>query len=585
MKRREFIAGGAGLATCVLLPTACDRWRVPTPTDYPVPIGALVDTHCHIFNGSDLPSVRFLKIVVAKAYPREAVRVLDIDDPDVLDGIIAILLWIVGSTRAPTAAQELKVLDRVARAEARNADIAANEAAVIDAVAKMVADGSIAVSDEVSPESMRKVRNALFAAAGESALSVSDSELTPPEARAVAEKAYRSSFDLGLLLRWFALFTRYRYVLSEQLVDDYRRQAFKPALLCPALIDYDFWLGQYVDDTPLPDQVTVMGRLARRTSGPVVHGYVAFDPLRQVAHDLGHARQFDPLALVDRAIREEGFLGVKLYPPMGFRAIGNADECQTYPDLQIIRAIADSAVDEGAYDHCSPRPIEGSLVVGRKLDGAMERLFDLCVKHDACVMAHANNSNGSNEAYGKRADPAYWVGVFRRWPSLRVTLAHFGSFDSISAGSQTQSLPEGSWEWTLGRYLKEQPGAPVFADISFLTEIAGQSAEELAKYAGIVRRWIQEFDPGCEHLLFGSDWLMLGADAAYQGYTQRIATFFRNSVGLDDVRMARLFRVNSARFLGLRDNDPTRTRLLKFYDAHGVPRERLPDLSLDVAMR
>lgn len=584
MKRRDFIARSVGVATCMLLPTACDRWGGAKPTDYPTPIGLLVDTHCHIFNGSDLPSERFLKIVVAKAYPKEAVRVLDIDDPDVLDGIIAILLWIVGSTRAPTSAQEIKVLDMQTRAEARNSTVAANEAAVIDAIAKMVADGSIAVSEDVSPDSMRKVRNALFAAAGESALAVNDNELTPPEARAVAEKAYRSSFDLGVLLRWFALFTRYRHVLSEQLVDDYRHQSFKPLLLCPALIDYDFWLGQYIDDTPLPDQVTVMGRLARRKSGPVVHGYVAFDPLRQVAYDLGHAKQFDPLALVDHAIREEGFLGVKLYPPMGFRAIGNDDQCQTYPDLPIIRTIAGSDDDSSVYGQCSPRPIDGSLVVGKKLDAAMARLFDLCVKQDACVLAHANNSNGSNKDYGKRADPAYWLDVFQRWPSLRVSLAHFGSFDSISAGSEINLLPDASWEWTLGRYLKEYPNAPVFADISFLTEIAGKSANELAKYADTVRRWIREFDTGCEHLLFGSDWLMLGADAAYKGYTQRVARFFRNSVGLDDVQMERLFYGNSAHFLGLRDNDPTRTRLLRFYDTHGVPRQRLPDLSTAATM-
>lgn len=581
MKRREFVAASASLTSIVLLP-GCNWWHERPDYDFPVPTASLIDAHCHVFNGSDLPSVRFLKIVVAKAYPKEAVRVLDIDDPDVLDGVIAILLWIVGSTRAPTAEKEIKVLDKDERAERRNVETAANEEAVIDALTQMVAEDAIAVSDDISPVAVRKARAALFAAAGENELAVSDARLTSSESRVIAEKAYRSSFDLGILLRWFALFTRYRYVLADQLTADYRRQAYQPVLLCPALIDYDFWLGQYIDKSPLPEQVLVMGRLSKRKTGPVVHGYVAFDPLRQIAYDMGRATQFDPLGLVQRAIQDEGFLGVKLYPPMGFRAIGNADPCQSYPDLPIIREIMASGQDDHNYENCIKKPIEGSSVVGVKLDAAMERLFEFCDRQDACIIAHANNSNGSNENYGLRADPAYWVEVFKRWPTLRVTLAHFGSFDTESATSKGTPMPDGSWEWALGNYLKENANAnaPVFADISFLTEIAGKSPEELAKYAGMVRRWIDEFDPTCSQLVFGSDWLMLGANPAYEGYVKRVDSFFRNSIGLDKMQMTRLLSNNAARFLGLREGDAPRDRLRRLYAKHGIPFSRLPNFEV-----
>lgn len=575
MKRREFVAAGLVLTSGVLMP-GC-RWR-PHRVDAkdPVPIASLIDVHCHIFNGSDLPSVRFLKIVVAKAYPKEAVRVLDIEDPDVLDGVIAIFLWLVGSTRAPTAWRETKVLDKAERAERRNATLAANEDAVIGALAQMVAEGAIAVSDNVSPAAIRKVRSALFAAAGETGLAVSDAGLTAAESRVIAEKAYRSSFDLGLLLRWFALFTRYRYVLAEQLAADYRRQAYTPQLLCPALIDYDLWLGQYVDGSPLPEQVRVMGRLARRKSGPVVHGYVAFDPLRQAAYDLGKVTEFDPLKLVQTALLDEGFVGVKLYPPMGFRATGNVDPCQSYPDLSIFREIMASSEDHQDYSACTRTPAVGSAIVGAKLDAAMERLFEVCSIQHACIIAHANNSNGSNEHYGLRADPAYWVSVFKRWPALHVTLAHFGSFETESVALQGIAMPEGSWEWALGQYLKAHPEAPVFADISFLSEIAGKSPVEISRYAAIVRRWIDAFDPTCRHLLFGSDWLMLGASPAYDGYVKRVDAFFRNAVGLDNIQMSRLFNLNAAHFLGLREGDAARDRLRQFYAKHNVPISRLP---------
>ena len=55
---------------------------------------------------------------------------------------------------------------------------------------------------------------------------------------------------------------------------------------------------------------TLMGRIARRKTGPVVHGYVPFDPLRQAAWDAGVYKAFDPMSLVKKALREDGFIKV-----------------------------------------------------------------------------------------------------------------------------------------------------------------------------------------------------------------------------------------------------------------------------------
>jgi predicted TIM-barrel fold metal-dependent hydrolase len=287
---------------------------------------------------------------------------------------------------------------------------------------------------------------------------------------------------------------------------------------------------------------------------------------------------FNPLELVKRAIIEEGFLGVKLYPPMGFKPYGNAaDFCQTYPDTDIFRDLRGEAPDDSETVDCKPRPAAGSIIVGQKLDRAMTNLFDLCIAEDASVIAHAGDSNGSAAGYGRRADPAHWVPVFRRWPKLRVALAHFGSFEARSASAPTETtLPEASWEWTFGRYLKEAQDPPVFADISYLTEIFDQSPAGLSEYALTFRRWIDAFDPQCRHLMFGTDWTMLGLDPAYEGYTNRVYVFFKESCGFDQVKLNNLFFGNATRFLGLRQSDGTRNRLLRFYDAHNLPRERLP---------
>lgn len=576
MKRREVVLGGASGG--LMLMAGCANQRSETGTG---PMRPLIDVHTHIFNGSDLPTVRFMKIIVLKHYPTQALKTLDIDDKDVVDQLIAMLTWIVGRTRAPTAYDEVKVLDREQPAQPANLAGAQNDAAVIDAVATFTFDRGLGVTNEEgAPLNLGKLRRSIFRAAEEDALGTSGAPLSEQEARAVAEKAYRSKYDLGLLLRWFALFTRYRHDLAEQLARDHASQPgtrFQAALICPALIDYDFWLGEYVDRSPLPAQVTVMGRLARRRTGPAVHGYVGFDPLRQVAFESGTFRAYEPLALVRKAIREEGFLGVKLYSPMGYRPFGNSDRCQTYPDIASIKKVLAGTGTDPQTAGCSPRPADGSRVLGERLDAAMSRLFDTCVREDAVILAHTNDSNSAGENYSKRADPGYWLEVFRRWPALRVGLAHFGSFSAESVARPPGATGEAAtWEWTVGRFLQAHPSAPVYADISYLVEIVGQSAADGAKYARTFGNWVRQFDPECRHLMFGTDWTMLGLDPAYEGYTDRVYRYFQSVLGFSGPMLDRLFGENAAAFLGLRENDGVRKRLLAFYQRHGVPAARLP---------
>jgi len=322
-----------------------------------------------------------------------------------------------------------------------------------------------------------------------------------------------------------------------------------------------------------------MGRIARRKTGPVVHGYVGFDPLRQVSYEAGIFKAYDSMALVRKAVREEGFVGVKLYSPMGYRPMGNADKCQTYPVEQnkTIEKLLEGAPPDPTTADCKPRPADGSAALGRKLDGAMSRLIDTCVQENAVVLAHTNDSNGANVEFSHRADPAYWLSVFRDWPQLHVALAHFGSFNADSAAKPPGATGvEASWEWTIGRFLAANPAAPVYSDISYLVEIVGKSDADQRQYDRTVAAWVEKFDPQCRHLMFGTDWIMLGLDPAYNGYTERVYKYFRETIGFSEPMLNRLFSENAAAFLSLGKNGLVRERLLKFYRKHQVPEARLP---------
>ncbi|MCQ4165485.1 amidohydrolase family protein [Tahibacter harae] len=579
MKRREFVVASASLAQLALLQTACRDSMVRCTAPPPV-YAHVVDAHCHVFNGSDLAQERFIKVVLLKHYPRQAVSVLDIEDEDVLDGFVKLLTRLVGRTRTPNADAEIQVLDREARPQPGNADPAQNESLFIDALAGFVGENGLAVAADEGAAGLRKVRGAIFRAAGEDGIAVSSAEVEPAAAREVAAKAYRSKYDLGVLLRWFSLFTRYRYSLAEQLAADLRCQGMDARLLCPATVDFDHWLGQFIEDgpyqTPLPRQIRVMGRIARRAKGPVVHGYVAFDPLRKAIYDVSR-EGFDPLELVRSGIQQEGFIGVKMYPPMGFRAFGNGTApAQTYPKPAVERLEQAIAQSTAQADEATRRAGQ-AIGLGRRLDTALAQLYDYCASQGVCILAHANNSNGSGDGYGARADPAFWLDVFARWPTLPVMLAHFGNFEFVSQAAPPGATGnERTWEWTLGRHFRDHPDAPVFADFSYLSEVVHKSPQELDAYAATFRAWIAAFDPDCRHIVFGTDWIMLGVDAGYADYARSVYAFFRDRVGLGAEPLRRIFELNAGRFLGLREGDSSRRRLLDFYAAHRLPASRLP---------
>lgn len=70
MDRRGFLRFGAVMTTG--LAGGCAWAERPIPGDDSGPEIDLIDAHCHVFNGSDLPMVRFVTQVVFKNYPEES---------------------------------------------------------------------------------------------------------------------------------------------------------------------------------------------------------------------------------------------------------------------------------------------------------------------------------------------------------------------------------------------------------------------------------------------------------------------------------------------------------------------------------
>ncbi|MER9455565.1 amidohydrolase family protein [Mesorhizobium sp. M0478] len=527
----------------------------------------LIDAHCHVFNASDLPATRFLRQVVFEDFPKQsAARILAVRDPDVTDEFIQLILRLLGADKAPSADQEIAYLRTGRRGMPTALSAAKARAAAIEDTTQhllfldrkgrraVIAAGSSDLTNR-SPLPEEKFLNYLL---GEPMKSLRANEpLSTARARSASQQAFGRTDAVGHYLNWFSLFRLYRHVLVERLVTDTVRQGFRPIMLTPALVDYDEWLYEDVDSSPLPRQMVVMDCISQRMakSGSVLHGYMGFDPLREVAYRAGKS-PVSSLTTVRTALTEHGFVGAKLYPPMGFRA---SDNEPPYP-VRTVKALG--------------------FVPSKQLDAALRDLYRLCVELDAPILTHGYASNGSGPDYAKRGDPAYWISVFQKFPTLRVCLAHFGGFDARSAGRENMPLPEGSWEWRLGEFIKSQPQQNVVADISYFSEVLTARADVRKSLASSFRRWLAEFDPGCDHILFGSDWIMLGKEAGYDHYIKSINAFLRTDCHLSEDACDKIFRRNAMRFLPLERGSRGRNRLLAYYRKNGLDESRLPSVNI-----
>ncbi|MER9877951.1 MULTISPECIES: amidohydrolase family protein [unclassified Mesorhizobium] len=524
----------------------------------------LIDAHCHVFNASDLPTARFLRQVVFDDFPKQSAKILAIRDPDVADEFYKLIVRLLGADKAPSADQESAFLmtGRHAQPSAQSAD-KARQAAVEDTAQhlldldrkskRIISMNVLSAGSERAPLAEEKFLNYML---GEPTVTLrADKELLYAHARAASQRAFDGQGALARYLNWFSLFRLYRHVLVERLISDSEQQGFRPLMLTPALVDYDEWLYEDVDASPLPRQMLVMDKISQRMAkkGPVVHGYMGFDPLREVAYRAGKSA-VSSLATTRVALTEHGFIGAKLYPPMGFRPSGNS---RPYP----FRTVAALGFDPS-----------------KQLDAALEDLYRLCVDLDAPILAHAAASNGSGPGYEKRGDPFYWIPIFRKFPRLRVCLAHFGSFNTKSAGREKMPLPQGSWEWRLGEFVKAHPRKNVVADISYFSEVLTAKSETRRSLAASFRRWLAEFDPECDHILYGSDWIMLGKEAGYSHYIESINAFLRTDCGLSDDACDKIFRRNALRFLPLAPGSRGRDRLLAYYRKNGLDASRLPSM-------
>ena len=503
--RRDFLIGTSGLAAGSLLGMGCGGVKV-TP-DFPQACDGdcafpVVDVHCHVFNGSDLN----------------------------VSGFISHILPL------PT-----KLTDAPAR----------RFHALIDGITPSGADELVALAQL-------------------------DGVVRKPEPSAAPAQVQELANAVGGLLDWkdehgsaerivetLHLITRRRSQIAATLVDTYSQVD----LFTPAMVDYTHWSND-APETPLSDQLKVQalisqlaahGRIGRPEAR--IHPIAPYNPLREVREVLNalsatYAPFGAPFSGGDRydctaelaadaisrpgslqplraAIEDLGFVGAKVYPPVGFLPIGNAE-----------------------WEHHQRSGL------GKPLDLALRAFYAYCEAEDVPVMTHANESNGYATGFGILAGPEHWEKVLQEFPNLRLNLGHFGHLtgEDKELGLETCEL----WMRQIAVLMERYPN--VYADTGFSPTLDAQ--EDRERYAALLKDLFTTYRKASKRLMYGSDYWLNTLSINHEAAVDGLSALFD---GLDGHRASFMGR-NALRFLGLLDDDDrpadtrNRTRLLKRYE-------------------
>ena len=355
-------------------------------------------------------------------------------------------------------------------------------------------------------------------------------------------------------------FFRFRHDLSRDVAATYPRVD----LFTPMMVDFSYWTGTAEQPrSSLGDQIAVQRQLAISALGGSAVAdigaaflpFIAFNPLREVLSPSAAEHAVDrPLAelrgaldLVRAAVLEHGFIGVKMYPPVGFAPLGNRRRSS---DGRLERL--DSALSGAELAEWRRKKAD----LGHHLDEALRALYRFCRDHQVPILAHSNDSNSFQPGYGWCSGPAHWLAVLDEFPGLRVCLAHFGQFTGVDAGGEpaesaaTQGCFDGisSYPWSY-RTAELFARGEVYVDLSNSEAGTDEAARKRlcallprldAHSGGLLRR----------RLIYGSDWFMNNLNGPHEKFLDSLEAAFRETWS-DRTVVADVMGGNALRFLGL----------------------------------
>jgi hypothetical protein len=371
--------------------------------------------------------------------------------------------------------------------------------------------------------------------------------------------------EIPAILRWAYEMLLPRCVHVRDYLSRTRHLEFRPRLLVHHLVDYDRWIG----DGPRgrsshAAQISFWTDYADQAKPTLeLHSFAGYDPLKHAEQRLrGSTPWFNTLAEYYRNQRHQRpgrrISGFKLYPPMGFKPLGNL-ACD-FAGTERARGIV------GRRWRRERALRERDL--GAELDKSLREFYRFCVEERAPILSHAIPGNQAACCFGQRANPKHWIPVLekREFAQLRLCLGHIVNsgrcfIDGVKVWrahrcpeKRNQLVPPQVWTLHGTAELLRRSTAgemDVYADIGYLSEVLDPAEGEgfSADFFRALKFYCDEVDPGCRRIMFGSDWIMIGHEGHYETYTSRILGGME-AAGWPDDWKANFMSENLKRFLG-----------------------------------
>lgn len=446
----------------------------------------IVDVHAHVFNADDLPIKGFVK---ARGIPTWIALLID------------------------------KVLQHAADSPKLNAMVDVDAIDESDELSDEDIQAFVMHIIETTPEILAALQEAIDHDLEQIGANVPAAPIDSGSTKGIFSNLRRIK-DANDLVKWVLLLTKSQRKISKRLVKTYKAID----LFVPMMMDMDKWLN---DDTPNSQsrQIQILENVIDSMPGKI-HPFVAYDPRRAIEEGVEAT-----LARIDDAIENRGFIGVKLYPPMGYRASNNAAAVPPLTDPE-------------------------------KYDDALKALFRLCNDKGIPITAHCTPAGAEAKpgVSGKNANPSFWRETLSEFGDLRLNLAHFGGIENL--------IKEGrkSWAWEIGAMMDDFPN--LYADTGH------HGVLQRTKRRDFFEKLAELFDahPVLEgRFMFGTDWHMLARLDDHRKFLKIYRRQYAKMID-DDAAVQKFLGSNAMRFLGLVKGGANAERLVRYYAAKSLPK-------------
>ena len=232
-------------------------------------------------------------------------------------------------------------------------------------------------------------------------------------------------------------------------------------------------------------QLEATSRQVRRYPGRVLP-FVAANPARP-----------DMVAVVKAALETQGFVGVKLYPSLGYR------------------------VD----------------------DGRLDALFDLLGEKRVPLVMHCNTGGfHADRNFIEYCNPEPWRGILRLHPGLRICFGHFGGERFFLSSPDND---QARWHAMIVDMMRDREiGSRVYADISYNTGGMGARFAREGYFEALNALLAEE--RVASQILWGTDYFLVRQRISEEHYWRYFRDRIDSAAAFDAIT-----EKNPARFLGL----------------------------------